>query len=83
LKIKDFSKIHEIDGLLKDIGKAYEKKKKVEEFSKENASVIGDLNQAYITSRYLPVDFNIYQAEEMREFVKRLMAFLKKICPKL
>jgi HEPN domain-containing protein len=83
LKLKDFPKIHEIDGLLKEIGKAYEKKKKVEEFLKENASVIGDLNQAYITARYLPVDFSAYQVEEMREFIKRLVNFLKKLCPKL
>lgn len=83
LKIKDFPKIHEIDGLLKEIGKAYEKKEKIEAFLKENASVIGDLNQAYITSRYLPVDFNAYQTEEMKGFVKRLIVFLKKLCPKL
>lgn len=83
LKLKDFPKIHGIDELLKEVGKAYNKKKNVEKFLKENASVIGDLNQAYITSRYLPVDFNQYQVEEMQSFVKRLIIFLKNLCPKL
>ena len=83
LKIKDFPKVHELDVLLRDIGKVYKKEEKVEKFLKENASVIGDLNQAYITSRYLPVEFSLYQVEKMEEFVKRLVGFLKEICPKL
>lgn len=81
-KLKDFPKIHEIDRLLKETGKAYNKKLKVEKFIKENASVIGDLNQAYITARYLPIEFNLYQVEEMRKFVERLIIFLKEICQK-
>lgn len=83
MKIKDFPKIHEIDELIKEIGKVYSKEKNVNNFLKEEASVIGDLKQAYITSRYLPVDFNQYQTEEMRSFVKRLKIFLKKLCPNL
>ncbi|OGZ18311.1 MAG: hypothetical protein A2V72_00910 [Candidatus Nealsonbacteria bacterium RBG_13_37_56] len=83
VKLKDFPKIHEIDELLKEIGKAYKRKDQIENFLKENASVIGDLGQAYITSRYLPVDFNQYQTEEMESFIKRLKIFLKKLCPGL
>jgi len=82
-KLKDFPKIHGIDELLKEISKAYNKKEQIEKFLKENASVIGDLNQAYITSRYLPVDFNQYQVKEMKNFVKRLRILLKKLCPEL
>lgn len=78
LKIKDFPKVHQLDILLKEVGKVYEIKKEVEKFLKENASVIGDLNQAYLTSRYLPVEFNLYQVEKMREFVENLVNFLKK-----
>jgi len=83
IKLKDFPKIHEIDELLKEIGKAYNKKKQIDNFLKENASVIGDLKQAYITSRYMPIDFNQYQTQEMESFIKRLKVFLKKICPEL
>jgi len=82
LKLKDFPKIHEIDQLLTEIGKTYEKQVEVKQFLKENASVIGDLNQAYITSRYLPVDFSFYQVTEMQKFVERLISFLKRICQK-
>jgi len=82
-KLKDFPKIHEISKLLKEIGNAYNKKDQIEKFLKENASVIGDLEQAYITSRYLPIDFNQYQVKEMESFIKRLKNFLKKLCPEL
>lgn len=83
MKLKDFPKIHKIDELLREIGKVYNKKKEIENFLKENVSVIGDLNQTYITSRYLPVDFNQYQVKEMQVFVKKLRILLKKLCPEL
>ena len=83
VKLKDFPKIHEINELLKEISKAYNKKKQIENFLKENASVIGDLQQAYITSRYRPLDFNQYQVKKMQSFIKRLRIFLKKLCPEL
>jgi len=82
LRLKDFPKIHEIDRLLIETGKTYEKQREVRQFLKENASVIGDLNQAYITSRYLPIEFNFYQVTEMGKFVERLISFLKRICLK-
>jgi len=82
LKLKDFPKIHEIDQLLQQLAKVYKKKEVVNKFLKKHASVIGDLNQAYITSRYLPVEFNKYQVEKMEEFVENLISFLKKYVPK-
>lgn len=83
VRLKDFPKIHEIDELIRETGKAYNKEKETQVFLKRNASVIGDLKQAYITSRYLPIDFNQYQTQEMQSFIKRLKIFLKKICPEL
>ncbi len=82
LKIKDFPKVHGLEKLLFEVGKTYRKQKEANEFLKEQASVIGDLNQAYITSRYLPVEFNRYQVEKMGDFVETLIKFLRKICPK-
>lgn len=38
---------------------------------------IGNLNQAYITSRYLPIEFTQYQVEGMLEFTEKLIEFLK------
>ncbi len=81
--LKEFPKIHELDKLVKGIGKACEKSEEAENFLKENSSVIGDLSQSYLTARYLPVDFNLYQVQEMEKFIERLITFLKKICPKI
>ena len=83
VKLKDFPKIHGIDILLKELSKVYGRKKEINKFIRENANIIGDLNQAYITARYLPVEFNFYQVKKMEKFVRALIKFLKKICPKL
>jgi len=83
VSLKDFPKIHELDKLLVGVGKACGKPDEVDKFFKENSSVIGDLNQSYLTARYLPVDFNLYQVQEMEKFVEKLTAFLKEICPKI
>jgi HEPN domain-containing protein len=79
LKLKDFPKIHSLDELLTYLGKAYKKEKEVERIKRKNLNVISDLNQAYITSRYLPVDFSKTQVEGMRKFTKELIKFLKKL----
>jgi HEPN domain-containing protein len=54
-----------------------QKKKEIEKIQKEEAGTIGDLNQAYITSRYLPVEFNKFQVDKMLKFTKKLIKFLK------
>ena len=51
----------------------------IKDFRKKNASVIGDLNQVYITSRYLPIEFNQYQVEAMTKFTHRLVKFLEEL----
>jgi HEPN domain-containing protein len=79
LKLKDFPKTHSLSELLVDIGDAYGKQKEIERLRKEYASVIGDLEQAYISSRYLPVEFYLPQVEEMRKFVEKLLKFLESL----
>ncbi len=79
LKIRRFPKTHSLKELLDGIGKAYKKKKEIEVILKQKASVIGDLEQAYLTSRYLPVEFSKYQIENMLSFTKDLIKFLKKL----
>jgi HEPN domain-containing protein len=82
-ELKDFPKIHDLDELLETLEKAYsQSKKEIEKFRKENAIVISALNQAYITARYLPVEFTETQVKEMRNFTKRLIKLLKKVCEK-
>jgi len=79
LKIKDFPKTHFLRELLKGIEKAYNVRNKVKILEEENVSVIGDLEQAYLTSRYLPSEFTKFQVEKMREFVRKLIEFLKNL----
>ncbi len=82
-KLKDFPKIHDLDKLLEELEKAYsQNKKEIEKFRKENAIVISALNQAYITARYLPVEFTENQVKEMKNFAQSLIKFLRKICQK-
>ena len=77
LKIRRFPKTHSLRELLEGIGKEYRKQKEVENLLKKEASVIGDLEQAYLTSRYLPVEFSKYQIENMLNLSKYLIKFLK------
>lgn len=79
LKLKKYPKIHLLGELLKGIGKVYGKKKEVNKIIKENANIISDLDQAYLTSRYLPAEFFKPQLENMLKFVEKLIDFLKKL----
>ncbi len=77
-KLGDFPKIHSLHELLEELKKVYPKKKReIEKIQKDEAGTIGDLNQAYITSRYLPVEFNKFQVEKMLKFTEKLIKFLK------
>lgn len=79
LKLKKYPKTHLLGELLRGIGKAYQKEKEVAEIIKENSNIISDLNQAYLTSRYLPAEFFKSQLENMLRFVEELISFLKKL----
>jgi len=79
-ELGDYPKIHSLDELFRELKKVYPKKeKKIEKIQKDEASVIGDINQAYITSRYLPVEFNKFQIEKMLKFTLGLIKFLEKL----
>jgi len=79
LKLKDFPKTHSLHQLLEDIGEAYGKQRAIARFIDQNASVIGDLEQAYISSRYLPVEFHSSQTKAMKRFTQKLIRFLKQL----
>lgn len=76
-KLADFPKTHSIKELLLDVGSAYQKKNQILKFIKENERVIFDLEEAYISSRYLPIDFSESQVKEMENFCKNLLKLLK------
>lgn len=79
LKIRRFPKTHSLKELLEGIGKAYKQKRETEKILREKANIIGDLDQAYLTSRYLPVEFSKYQIENMLTFAQELIKFLKRL----
>lgn len=79
LKLKDFPKTHSLSELLLDIGDVYSQQGAVKGLREKNASVIGDLEQAYISSRYLPVEFYLPQVKEMGKFVSLLINFLENL----
>lgn len=78
-KLADFPKTHSLRDLLFDIGKVYQKEKEIKKLVKENSQIISDLEEAYITSRYLPVEFSKEQIRVMEDFTKNLIKFLKKL----
>jgi HEPN domain-containing protein len=79
-KLGDFPKLHSLSELLLELEKVYpQRKKEIGKIRKEKASTIGDLDQAYITSRYLPVEFNKFQVENMLKFTNFLIKFLEKL----
>jgi HEPN domain-containing protein len=45
--------------------------------------LIADLEQAYITSRYLPVEFTKKEVEELEKFARELIEWLKNYGRKL
>lgn len=79
-ELGDYPKIHPLETLLRELEKVYpENKKEIEKIRQEKASVVGDLDQAYITSRYLPVEFNEFQVKEMLKFTQYLIKFLENL----
>lgn len=80
LKIRDYPATHSLEKLLKELKKVYPHKKlEIDQILKEEASTIGDLEQAYITSRYLPAEFSENRIEKMQKFVEKMLKFLKKL----
>lgn len=80
LKIRFYPPTHSLKELLSSLEKAYDKKKKeTEKLKEKNINLISDLEQSYITSRYLPAEFTKKQIENMKKFTEILTQFLKKL----
>lgn len=79
LRLRDFPKTHSLNELLTDLSEVYQKEESINKFKEKNASIIGDLEQAYISSRYLPVDFYLPQVKNMEKFVKELKKILERL----
>jgi HEPN domain-containing protein len=79
LKIRRYTKTHSLKKLLTALGKVYHKENVVEKMKERDINLISDLEQAYITSRYLPAELTKKQVENMRDWVIKLINFLKKL----
>lgn len=79
LKNRSYPKTHSLKRLLSGVGEAYDQQQKVEQMKKENINLISDLEQSYITSRYLPAEFTREQTENMRAWVKNLIDLLREL----
>ncbi len=77
-KLGDFEKVHSIFKLLSDLKEVSDNKDKIEEFFKKHEETIGDLEIAYIESRYLPVQFYRNQVEKMIRLVEDLEKLIER-----
>lgn len=76
LKAGDFPKTHYFDILLKELSEIYEKPE-ILQFYQKFALQFRTLEDAYITSRYLPREFNKEEAQKIIEFGKEVFKFFK------
>jgi HEPN domain-containing protein len=82
LKLRNFPPTHSLKELLRAVGKAYKREKEIEEIINKNTHLVANLEQAYLTSRYLPAEFTKNEVEELEKFSKELIEWLKKLWPK-
>ena len=72
LLVGDYPKTHSIKKLLKEIGKATGKFEEIRKFMIENIGGISNLENAYITSRYIPTEFEREEVENMLRLAKKI-----------
>ena len=74
----DYPKTHSIK-LLKEIGKVTAKLEEVRSFMDEHIDGISNLENAYITSRYIPSEFERKEVENMLNLAKRIKEFVDEL----
>jgi len=72
----DYPRTHALKRLLDSYGQAAGRDQATEEFLDDHIDVISNLENAYITARYLPGDFRKKEIENMSAWVDRLWDFL-------
>jgi len=63
-------------GILKDL---FGQPSSMDDFVRENRSLLIRLEEAYISSRYMPREYEREETEELVSFVERAIAFVKSI----
>lgn len=75
-KAGDFPKTHYFGELINVLTEVYENTS-IKDFYQENILQFTSLEDAYLTSRYLPKEFTKEEAEKLMAFVKNFLKFLK------
>jgi len=78
LKAGDFPKTHYFERLIDSLSDIYNTSS-VKEFYKANILQFSSLEDAYLTSRYLPKEFSKDEAEKLMEFAGTFLKFLEKV----
>jgi len=76
LKLGDYPKTHSITRLLKDLRRIY-REEVLEDFYEENLEMIHLLEEAYITSRYLPREYDGDIARRALKFAKKALEVME------
>jgi len=76
-KTGDFPKTHYLDKLFNELKEVY-KQKEIVKFYKKHSLEFKVLEDAYITSRYLPKEFTKDEVHKIIEFTKSVFKFLEK-----
>jgi len=72
----DYPKTHSIKRLLKEIGKSCKKEAEIKHFMEHNIDGISNIENAYITSRYIPSEFEEKEVENMLKLSKNIVRFV-------
>ncbi len=76
LKAGDFPKTHYFDSLLKEISEIYGQSE-ILQFYEKYALQFRTLEDSYISSRYLPREFNKEETKKVMEFAAEVFKFFK------
>lgn len=76
LRLGDYPKTHSLTRLLKDLGKIYQEDI-LRNFYEENLEMINLLEEAYITSRYIPREYDEEIAERVLKFADKVLEVME------
>jgi len=73
----EIPRVHSIRQLLHILGTAVTKLDEIDRFIRNNRSLLVRLEDSYITSRYIPREYEREEADELVEFAKEAIEFVK------
>lgn len=76
VKTGEFPKTHEFEILIKELKEIYNLPE-IYDFYKEHILEFRVLEDSYITSRYIPKEFNEEECKKIKEFAKKVLEFMK------